>query len=264
MSGILPRPTWRITLRIWPNCLTSRLTAFTLVPEPRAMRRRREPLISSGRRLSCGNTQTLLRDFEGFAVSSTVIMLNMQALDPLPRQVQWLIYYHECGHILYGPSETSADNFPRRIDAVADGVGQPGGVQPGAGVQQDHVLRRARLAGRLGGLLGERALLAGAVRRLAPRLDLTGLVGDVRVGIEPGLERDPRNGSLWIGYYYGGLARLDGSHYVPFDYRVFGPDLVRGRIPDIQSDNFGGQRRILVAFFGGDGRPGAIGIYTGD
>jgi hypothetical protein len=68
-------------------------------------------LVIEGRRLTCGNTQTLLRDFEGFAVSSTVIMLNMQALTPLPRQVQWLIYYHECGHILYGPSETSADCY---------------------------------------------------------------------------------------------------------------------------------------------------------
>jgi len=71
-------------------------------------------LVIAGRRLSCGATATLVRDFEGFAVSSTVIMLNMQALDPLPRQVQWLIYYHECGHILYGPSETSADCYAVR------------------------------------------------------------------------------------------------------------------------------------------------------
>jgi len=71
-------------------------------------------LVIAGRRLSCGNTQTLLRDFEGFAVSSTVIMLNMQALKDLPQQVQWLIYYHECGHILYGPSETSADCYAVR------------------------------------------------------------------------------------------------------------------------------------------------------
>jgi hypothetical protein len=71
-------------------------------------------LVIEGRRLSCGPTQTLLRDFEGFAVSSTVIMLNMQALKDLPRQVQWLIYYHECGHILYGPSETSADCYAVR------------------------------------------------------------------------------------------------------------------------------------------------------
>ena len=68
-------------------------------------------LVIEGRRLYCGSTKTLLRDFEGFAVSSTVIMLNMQALNPLPRQVQWLIYYHECGHILLGQSETSADCY---------------------------------------------------------------------------------------------------------------------------------------------------------
>ncbi len=71
-------------------------------------------LVVAGRRLSCGKTATLLRDFDGFAVSSTVIMLNMQALKDLPRPVQWLIYYHECGHILYGPSETSADCYAVR------------------------------------------------------------------------------------------------------------------------------------------------------
>lgn len=71
-------------------------------------------LVVAGRRLSCGTTATLLRDFEGFAVSSTVIMLNMQALKELPRPVQWLIYYHECGHILYGPNETAADCYAVR------------------------------------------------------------------------------------------------------------------------------------------------------
>jgi hypothetical protein len=86
-------------------------------PEPRAVAIEKDKLVPAGRlviegrRLSCGSTKTLLRDFEGFAVSSTVIMLNMQALNPLPRQVQWLIYYHECGHILLGPSETSADCY---------------------------------------------------------------------------------------------------------------------------------------------------------
>ena len=71
-------------------------------------------LVIAGRRLSCGATATLVRDFEGFAVSSTVIMLNMQAMKDLPRPVQWLIYYHECGHILYGPSETAADCYAVR------------------------------------------------------------------------------------------------------------------------------------------------------
>jgi hypothetical protein len=71
-------------------------------------------LVVAGRRLSCGTTATLLRDFEGFAVSSTVIMLNMQALKELPRPVQWLIYYHECGHILHGPNEAAADCYAIR------------------------------------------------------------------------------------------------------------------------------------------------------
>lgn len=86
-------------------------------PEPKAVAIEKDKLVPAGRlviegrRLSCGSTKTLLRDFEGFAVSSTVIMLNMQALNPLPRQVQWLIYYHECGHILLGQSETAADCY---------------------------------------------------------------------------------------------------------------------------------------------------------
>jgi len=79
-----------------------------------------------------------------------------------------------------------------------------------------------------------------------------------------GLERDPQDDSLWIGYMYGGLARLRGGQYVPLDYQVLGWDLTQGTVPDIQSDNFGGQRRILVGFHGGAGRPGAIGIYTGN
>jgi hypothetical protein len=71
-------------------------------------------LVIAGRRLSCGATATLIRDFEGFAVSSSVIMLNMQALKELPRRVQWLIYYHECGHILLGPNEAAADCYAVR------------------------------------------------------------------------------------------------------------------------------------------------------
>ncbi len=82
-------------------------------------------LVVAGRRLSCGATSTLIRDFEGFAVSSTVIMLNMQALKDLPRPVQWLIYYHECGHILYGPSETAADCYAIRRARREGWLGKP-------------------------------------------------------------------------------------------------------------------------------------------
>src|SRR5207302_1074652 len=41
-------------LRICSNCLISCLTAWTLVPDPRAIRSRRDPLINSGWRLSWG------------------------------------------------------------------------------------------------------------------------------------------------------------------------------------------------------------------
>jgi hypothetical protein len=37
-------------------------------------------LVVAGRRLSCGMTKTLVRDFEGFALSSTEIMHNMTAI----------------------------------------------------------------------------------------------------------------------------------------------------------------------------------------
>ena len=82
-------------------------------------------------------------------------------------------------------------------------------------------------------------------------------------GYATALEYDASDQSLWIGYNYGGIARLKGNVYTPYDYRVFGIDLTQGRTPDIQSDNFGGHRRLLVAFQGGGGKPGFIGIYTG-
>ena len=53
-SGILPCCRPFIILRISPNCLTSWLTCWTVVPEPLAIRSRREPLISSGWRRSYG------------------------------------------------------------------------------------------------------------------------------------------------------------------------------------------------------------------
>jgi hypothetical protein len=82
-------------------------------------------------------------------------------------------------------------------------------------------------------------------------------------GHATGLERDPTDGSLWIGYSYAGLARLKDNVYSPYDFHILGGDITQGRIPDIQSDTYGGHRRLLVAFQGGGGRPGAIGIYTG-
>jgi hypothetical protein len=77
------------------------------------------------------------------------------------------------------------------------------------------------------------------------------------------LERDPSDNSLWIGYIWGGIARLtQDGRYTPMP--IFGRDLSQGRVPDIQSDYYLGQRRILAAFRGDGSGVGAIGIYTGD
>ncbi len=59
--------------------------------------------------MRCGDTPTMIRDFEGLAQSSSLIVLNMRALNTLPKIVRWLVYYHECGHIHVGASESAAD-----------------------------------------------------------------------------------------------------------------------------------------------------------
>jgi hypothetical protein len=68
-------------------------------------------LVIAGRRMLCGDTPTMIRQFDGVSVSSNVIVLNMDQIRQFPRMVQWLIYYHECGHINLGPSETEADCY---------------------------------------------------------------------------------------------------------------------------------------------------------
>src|SRR5262249_831397 len=73
------------------------------------------------------------------------------------------------------------------------------------------------------------------------------------------LERDPADNSLWIGYRWGGFARLRGSEYQAYNYLVLGPDLMVSHISDISSDTSQAQRRILVGFSGTSTTPGAIG-----
>src|SRR5215210_7310656 len=70
-SGIFPELRPFIILRISPNCLTSWLTCWTVVPEPLAMRRRREPLISSGRRRSSGVIERMIASTRSSSRSST-------------------------------------------------------------------------------------------------------------------------------------------------------------------------------------------------
>ena len=72
------------------------------------------------------------------------------------------------------------------------------------------------------------------------------------------LERDPKNGSIWIGHLWGGVTRIVNGSTQWFSLNEFGRTLIDGIVSDIQSDVRNGQRRILVAF-----SSGAIGVYTG-
>ena len=104
----------------------------------------------------------------------------------------------------------------------------------------------------------------GSIPNGLARLSPAGrVVQTVREGmVDPkvtALEHDPQGGALWVGHIYGGVTRLlpSGGREL-LDFRAFGGDLVQGVVPDIQSDTFNGQRRILVAF-----SAGAVGVYTG-
>lgn len=97
--------------------------------EPRAKLVAPGSLVVAGRTLTCGDTPTMIRDIPGYAVSSNVIVLNLRALNALPRTVRWLVYYHECGHIHVGASEVEADCWAvkrarREGWLTASGLGQ--------------------------------------------------------------------------------------------------------------------------------------------
>jgi len=77
------------------------------------------------------------------------------------------------------------------------------------------------------------------------------------------LERDPLDGSLWIGFMYGGIARLKDGQLTNFGPAVFGSSAY-GRAADIQTDRSGATRRILVSFSGDGGSAAGVWIYSGN
>jgi ligand-binding sensor domain-containing protein len=76
------------------------------------------------------------------------------------------------------------------------------------------------------------------------------------------LEVDPANGSLWVGFIWGGVTRLQGGVSTPYDVRVFGA-WVNGTVTDIQSRILQGRRRVVVTFAGQAGVPAGVAVYTG-
>ncbi|RKH70611.1 hypothetical protein D7X96_11320 [Corallococcus interemptor] len=80
---------------------------------------------------------------------------------------------------------------------------------------------------------------------------------------------DPLDNSAWAGAAWGGGISRVGGGVTKYSYSLFGQQLSGMRIPDIQVDNSGARRRMLVAFtpiepVKGPVTPGAIGIYDGD
>lgn len=67
----------------------------------------------AGRRMSCGRTPTLMSatfwDYGG--ATKNLIILNPVKLAPLPEAVRLYVFAHECGHQIYGPTETRADCY---------------------------------------------------------------------------------------------------------------------------------------------------------
>ena len=72
------------------------------------------------------------------------------------------------------------------------------------------------------------------------------------------LEKDPEDGSLWVGHLWGGITRISNGTYTHYSWTPFGRPIIDGVVRDIQSDRLSGQRRVLVAFSGG-----VVAVYTG-
>jgi ligand-binding sensor domain-containing protein len=78
------------------------------------------------------------------------------------------------------------------------------------------------------------------------------------------LARDTGDDSLWAGHRWGGgLSRLKGKTLLRYEQAL--GSLAYHPVYDIQAVGTGPGRRLLVAFGRtASGRPGAVGIYTGE
>jgi hypothetical protein len=174
------------------------------------------------------------------------------ALDPVGDV--WIGGAHRIGKINYASGGRS---FWAKVD--------PDDVD----VWPDRVLKNARPEDRQDDHVSELVADSGGVwvassywglARLTPTgtsfVDMTRLADP---GGVTSLERDPSDGSLWVGHLWGGITRLKDGNYIHYSRTVFGSQLIDSVVRDIQSDRLSGQRRILVAFSGG-----VVAVYTGE
>jgi len=156
-------------------------------------------------------------------------------------------------------------HIANRIDIWPDAVAEP--------QFPSHEQRKDDLVSDLA-LMGDGTLWASSFAWGLAKLDDAGQVMGYLLAGESdhyvsSLERDPRDGSLWIGHRWGrGLMRMHREgEFVSHNPALGG----LGALPvwDIQAVGRGEDRKVLVAFSaqrdatGNIVRPGAVGIYSG-
>ncbi len=117
-------------------------------------------------------------------------------------------------------------------------------------------------------LMPDGSVWVGSFARGLACMDATGVVN--RYALDTGadrfvsaLARDPGDDSIWAGHRWGGgLTRLKGDTVMRYSQALGA--LAHHPVWDIQAVGSGPERRLLVAFGGESGRPGAIGIYRGE
>jgi hypothetical protein len=104
-------------------------------------------------------------------------------------------------------------------------------------------------------------------------VDASGNIGFVSGEIDKhvaSVSKDPANGSVWFGSY-GGISILHDGQMSQYSLSYFGPDLIGGKVVDIQAQYVGGARKMAVAFRHTDSSgdspgngPDAVGIFSGN
>ena len=76
---------------------------------------------------------------------------------------------------------------------------------------------------------------------------------------------DPADNSIWAGARHGGgISRLQGGTVTKYGWNTFGPLLSSMPVTDIQVMDSGSNRKMLIGFDAYSGKPGAVGIYSGN
>lgn len=161
-------------------------------------------------------------------------------------------------------TESSTDHSDR-LDLWPDPVGEPGIPTPSQ--RRDDLVSAIAVADDHNVWVGS---FSNGLLRLTPsgavNTDATGLLANPDVGSLAFDSTGADGGTIWVGHRWaGGLERVaaDVSQAWSFGQAALGAPLLDSPVLDIQIDRSQSQRRVLVAFFGANGVPATVGIYSG-